>query len=83
MKLQHAAEEQRRAARNEQRYTDICATMPDAAPLWLKQLWRQYVRVAVSQYGKRGLARVHWPWNDREHTVRTPRGKGRQLCPSS
>lgn len=68
----------------EQRRKAIKAEMPLSPLERLTRFWRRkaeaivdrYIDVAVSNYGRRGLARVVWPWTPRPgRETRAPRGR--------
>lgn len=61
----------------EWRYNAIVATIPAAIPRRLRAEYMCYADRATRMLGRRSLARVHWPWNDRVQTGRVARGRTR------
>jgi hypothetical protein len=61
----------------ERRYAAIVATIPVFVAPRLRRACERYAACAVANSGRRGLARVHWPWLEEPRVGRVARGRPR------
>lgn len=60
------------------RYNAVVTTIPIVIPAELRAEYKRYALVATQNLGKRGLARVVWPWLAEPQPERVKRGDPRR-----
>lgn len=60
------------------RYNEIVATIPADVSPDLRSKYKRYAHLCAQSLGRKQLATVHYPWNDRPQEGRVKRGNPRR-----